>query len=50
MSEKWIAGVIAAFLVSIALSAGFESYTKQQCRTEAMKTNRTAEDIHKICR
>lgn len=48
--DKWYAIAVIVFLVAVGVSLSVESYTKAQCRIEAVKVGKTAEDIEKICR
>lgn len=44
----WIG--MTAFLVSMAGVMAYEAHQKGQCRVEAIKAGKSAEDIAKICR
>ncbi len=54
MSEKMMAGSVIAGIMIVLLSVIFGGEQTQrrrhECQMEAMKTNRSAEDISKICR
>lgn len=48
--DKWIAVSLVVFLVAMFGSLMFDSYQQNQCRIEATKAGKSAEDIEKICR
>lgn len=48
--EKWYAITMIAFVVSMFVGLSFESYSKSQCKIEAVRAGKTTEDIEKICK
>lgn len=47
--DKWYYIGVGIFLVCISISFGFTEYQTGQCRIEALKAGKSAEDIVKIC-
>lgn len=48
--EKHIAIVLGIFFVCIFGAIALENHQKNECRVEAIKAGKSAEDIAKICR
>lgn len=48
--EKYMAIALAVFFVCMFGGLALEGYQKSQCRVEAMKAGKSAEDIAKICK
>jgi hypothetical protein len=48
--DKWYYIGIGLFLVVMAAGMGYETHTQGQCRVEAIKAGKSAEDIVKICK
>jgi len=48
--DKWYYIGFGAFLVVMGVSLGITEYEKGQCRIEAIKAGKSAEDIVKICK
>lgn len=48
--EKYLAIVVGVFIIAMFGSLAVESYGKSQCRMEAVKQGKSADDIQKICR
>lgn len=47
--DNWYWIGLGLFLALMAIGAGVSEYNKGQCRIEAMKVGKSAEDIVKIC-
>lgn len=47
--EKYIFSGVFAIVVMMFIGAGLSAESRQACRMELAKQNRTAEDIIKIC-
>jgi hypothetical protein len=50
MEVKWMAIAVAVIFASMFGAAAFEAYTKNQCRAAYATSNRTVEEIAKVCR
>ena len=48
--DKWYFIGMFAFLMSMGGVMAYEAHQKGQCRIEAMKAGKSAEDIAKICK
>lgn len=48
--DKWYSIGLGVFLASMGASLGITKYEKGQCRIEAIKAGKSAEDIDKICK
>jgi hypothetical protein len=48
--DKWYWIGMAAFLCIMGAGAAYSEHSKGQCRIEAMKVGKSAEDIAKICK
>lgn len=49
MQERYLAAVLIAFFVAMFGGLAIENYQKSQCRQEAIKANKSADEINKIC-
>ena len=50
MEIKWVAIAVAVMFGAMFGAAAFESYAKNQCRAAYASSNRTADEIAKVCR
>lgn len=48
--NKWLFLITCLFLVTTGVGLGLSGYQKGQCRVEALKIGKSAEDIAKICK
>lgn len=48
--ETWTAGVLAVFFICMFGGLALESHSKGQCRQEAIKAGKSADEINKICK
>jgi hypothetical protein len=48
--DKWYYIAIGCFLVAMAGTMAYENYAKKECRVEALKVGKSADDIDKICK
>lgn len=49
METKWLAIMTVGLAVGMFGPLGIMEYGKSQCRIEAIKVNKSAEEINKIC-
>ena len=50
MEGKWAAFAVAAFFVTISVSAVMSEYMNHQCRMAFAQSGRPADEIAKICK
>lgn len=50
MSEKYLAIIFGIMFVAMFGSMSFDSYMKGKCRQAGFETNKTLEEIQKICK
>ena len=50
MESKWLMIAWASIMVAMFVGMGFEAHTKSECRTAYVQSNKTAEEINKICK
>ncbi len=50
MEAKWISIAIAAVFVAIAAENAVDRYSESQCKMAYTQSNRSADDIAKICK
>lgn len=48
--DTWYYVVLAVFLVAMFAGLGYSEYAKKECRIEAIKAGKSAEDIASICK
>jgi hypothetical protein len=48
--DKWYYIGIGLFLAVMAAGMAYEKHTQAECRVEAIKAGKSADDIVKICR
>jgi len=48
--DKWGFFTITGIFLILALSMVYTDYTRRECRLEALKAGKSADDISKICK
>ena len=49
MEIKWFAIIMVSVFTSMAVSIGIEKYSEGQCKIAYASSNKSAEDIVKLC-
>lgn len=50
MEMKWLMVAWATIMTAMFVGMGFEAYTKSECRTAYVQSNKSADEINKICK
>lgn len=50
MSDSWIIGAIILVLFLVVGTSFYSEKVRRECRVELSKTNKSTEDVMKICR
>ena len=50
MEMKWLMIAWATIMVAMFIGAGYESHTKANCRVAFAQSNKTVDEIEKICK
>lgn len=50
MEPKWTLITVAVVFFLFSIGLGLEQYEKHECKMAALNTNKTAEEIVKICK